>query len=60
MKATTLNIVQGTIQDVRYFKPASLPTKPSLLEITSDRIYNFFDTSSQALSDTWKRADKSE
>ncbi len=57
MKATTLNIHQGTIQDVRFI---SAPATLSLLEITSARIYNFFDQPSQSLADTWEKTRKSE
>ena len=57
MKATTLNIRQGTIQDVRFM---SAPTTPSLLETTSARIYDFFDQTSQSLADTWEKTRKSE
>ena len=54
MKARTININQGTIQDVRflddrYIKPIlSDPTKPSLLAKTRGAINSFFRASSQS------------
>ena len=54
MKARTINIIQRTIQDVRfmddrYIEPIlSDPTKPSLLAKTRDAINSFFGVSSQS------------
>jgi hypothetical protein len=51
MNARTLNIIQGTIQDIRYVvEPVGNdPTKPNL----SNPIYNFFEAWTQASYDAW-------
>ena len=56
LKNHTINTIQNTIQDVRYIvEPvASDPTKLTLLT----RIYDYFDTLSQASYNAWEKAGK--
>jgi hypothetical protein len=66
MKATTLNIHQGTIQDVRfmddrYVAPrATAPTTPSLLKKTMSGITNFFDQTTKSSFEAWEKSGRPE
>jgi hypothetical protein len=66
MNVTTLNLHQGTIQDVRfmddrYVAPVSIvPTTPSLLERTMSGIADFFDRATQTSFEAWERSGKNE
>jgi hypothetical protein len=66
MNTTTLNIYQGTIQDVRfmddrYVTPGFIaPTTPSLLEKTMSGITDFFDRATQSSFEAWERSGKNE
>jgi hypothetical protein len=66
MNASTLNIHQGTIQDVRfmddrYVAPGSIaPITPSLLEKAMSGITNFFNRATQTSFEAWKRSGKNE
>ena len=57
MNATTLNSVQGTIQDVRYMlEPVARDNSPTF----ADHVSNFFDKWTQSSYDAWERSDQSE
>ena len=66
MNATTLNIHQGTIQDVRfmddrYVAPrVSAPNTPSMLEKTMASITDFFDRTTQSSYEAWEKSGRSE
>ena len=66
MKAKTLNIHQGTIQDVRfmddrYVAPVvTAPNTPSLLEKIISSITDFCDKTTQSSFEAWERSGKNE
>lgn len=57
MIATTLNVVQATIQDVRYMlEPVARVNSPTF----ADHVSTFFDKWIQSSYDAWERSGKSE
>ena len=66
MNATTVNIHQGTIQDVRflddrYVAPVvTTPNTPSLLEKIITSISDFCDKTTQSSFEAWERSGKNE
>jgi hypothetical protein len=53
MNATSLNVVQGTIQDVRYMlEPVARDNRPTITQ----RIANFFDKWTEASYNSWERS----
>ena len=56
MNARSLNIIQGTIQNVRYMVEPVVndPSEPTL----SNRIYNFFEAWTQASYASWVKSGK--
>ena len=56
MNARTLNIIQGTIQDVRCMVEPVVndPSEPTL----SNRIYNFFEACTQTSYGSWVKSGK--
>ena len=57
MNATTLNVVQGTIQDVRYMlEPVAHDAKPTVAQ----RIANFFDKWTEASYNSWEKSGRTE
>ena len=62
MNARTLNSIQGTIQDVRFMaEPAATKAAnandPAKLTL-SNRVYNFFDASTEKSYNAWVKAGK--
>ena len=66
MNATTVNIHQGTIQDVRFMDDRYVAPRvgasntPSMLEKTISGITDFFDQTTQSSYEDWEKAGKSE
>ena len=62
MNATTLNNIQGTIQEIRYMVEPVVndPNTSSMLEKTISSIYNFFDRTTQSSFEAWENSGKSE
>ena len=53
MNVTSLNVVRGTIQDVRYMlEPVAHDNRPTITQ----RIANFFDKWTEASYNSWERS----